>query len=191
MSQQQKQVHEAIILTSYFAFVVGSSFAFVGSLFAFVGSLFAFVAGWICCCGWQLWATVISGTSNYNFQQTARTTFPSRSSLSTRWKASEGPWSGQSRPLPREWSVWGLLVSECVHTWLKRPKASLGWDTWRGGYFWWVGKTKLLAQSAVPPARYNIRKERRNRAIIIDQGTAGQKRPPWATGETITVTLYW
>ena len=49
-----------------FVFVVDSSFAFVGSLcaffgslFAFVGSLFAFVAGWICCCGWQLRATVV------------------------------------------------------------------------------------------------------------------------------------
>ena len=39
MSQQQKQVLEAIIFDFSFVFADDSSFAFVGSLFAFVGSL--------------------------------------------------------------------------------------------------------------------------------------------------------
>ena len=51
---------------SSFAYV-GSLLAFVGSSFAFVDSLFAFVAGWIWCCGWQLWATVESTINHQAF----------------------------------------------------------------------------------------------------------------------------
>ena len=54
-----------LLLWILIRFVVGRLFAFVGSFvcfcwffIAFVGSLFAFVAGWICCYGWQFWATV-------------------------------------------------------------------------------------------------------------------------------------
>ena len=43
MSQQQNQIHDAILSSSHLFFFVGSSFAFVGSLFAFVGSLCAFI----------------------------------------------------------------------------------------------------------------------------------------------------